>query len=64
MNKKTGEYPVILLDDVMSELDYNRQNYILNHIKGMQSFITCCDERNVKNLIAGKKFTVKEGNLL
>ncbi len=64
IKKNVGEWPVILLDDVMSELDVTRQNYILNHIKGMQSFITCCDDQNVKNLIAGKKFKVKDGNLL
>ncbi len=64
IRKSTGECPIILLDDVMSELDSNRQNYILNHIKGMQSFITCCDDQSVKNLIAGKKFVVKDGSVL
>jgi len=54
IRKNVGESPVILLDDVMSELDPSRQDFILNHIKGMQSFITCCDESNIKNLIAGK----------
>ena len=38
-----GEPPVLLLDDVMSELDSTRQDYLLNHIGGMQVFITCCD---------------------
>ena len=64
ITKNTGECPIILLDDVMSELDSTRQNYILNHIKGMQSFITCCDDQSVKNLIAGKKFIVKDGSVL
>lgn len=64
IRKNTGECPIILLDDVMSELDATRQNYILNHIKGMQSFITCCDDQSVKNLIAGKKFVVKNGSVL
>ena len=64
ITKNTGECPIILLDDVMSELDATRQNYILNHIKGMQSFITCCDDQTVKNLIAGKKFMVKNGSVL
>ena len=35
------ETPVLLLDDVLSELDENRQNYILNNIKGIQTIITC-----------------------
>ncbi len=61
INKISGEYPVFLLDDVMSELDPERQNYILNHIKGIQSFITCCDPSNVANLEKGKIITVKNG---
>ena len=47
----------------MSELDPNRQNFILNHVKDMQVFLTCCDPSNVKNLIAGKIFSVKEGRV-
>lgn len=57
----SGEYPVCLLDDVMSELDPARQNYVLNHIKGMQSFLTCCDPSNTKGLQNGKIFEIKGG---
>ena len=64
IRENVGECPVFLLDDIMSELDPNRQNFILNHIKGMQTFLTCCDPSNVKNLKAGKIFTVKEGKIL
>ena len=42
--------PVILLDDVMSELDVKRKKYILNFLKDMQCFITCCDETYFKDL--------------
>lgn len=63
IKKNVGECPVCLLDDVMSELDPERQNFILNHIKGMQTFLTCCDPDNVKNLKAGKIFSVKEGKI-
>lgn len=59
--EKTGEYPVILLDDVMSELDESRQNYILNNIKGRQVFLTCCEENNFKNLYEGKIIKIKNG---
>jgi len=52
------------LDDVMSELDPSRQDFILNHIKGMQTFLTCCDPSNIKNLKAGKIFNVKEGKVI
>ena len=36
----SGEKPVLLLDDVFSELDKSRQNYLLNAISGFQSFVT------------------------
>lgn len=58
------EQPVALLDDVMSELDETRQNYILNHIKDWQVFITCCDPANVQNLISGKKFEMSKGKVM
>ena len=63
IRKKTGECPVILLDDVMSELDKTRQNFVLNHIEGMQSFLTCCDESNIENLKSGKKFIIRNGGI-
>jgi DNA replication and repair protein RecF len=47
----------------MSELDKTRQNFVLNHIEGMQSFLTCCDESNIENLKSGKKFTVRNGGV-
>ncbi|MGN0375310.1 MAG: DNA replication/repair protein RecF [Butyrivibrio sp.] len=37
----TGDKPVLLLDDVLSELDSNRQNYLLNSINDVQTIITC-----------------------
>lgn len=61
---KCNEYPVILLDDVMSELDETRQNFVLNHIKGKQSFITCCDPKSVERLQFGKIIRVKGGEVL
>lgn len=60
----TGEKPVILLDDVMSELDVSRQDYILNHIKGRQVFITCCDPSTVLRLIDGKTFNISKGEIV
>ncbi len=63
IKKNTGESPICLMDDVMSELDPERQNFILNHIKDMQVFLTCCDPSNVKNLKAGKIFNVINGSV-
>jgi DNA replication and repair protein RecF len=38
-----GEAPLLLLDDVLSELDEARQRYVLDHIGNGQTFITCCE---------------------
>lgn len=56
-----GERPVVLLDDVMSELDQSRQDYLLNHIEGWQVFITCCDPDTVGRLEGGAVFQVEGG---
>lgn len=58
-----GEKPVILLDDVMSELDNKRKDYILNSIKDFQVFITCCEPSDVLKLSKGKKFEVIDGRV-
>jgi DNA replication and repair protein RecF len=42
--EKTGEYPVFLLDDILSELDTRRKNYILSGIQGKQVLITTCEK--------------------
>lgn len=55
------EKPVILLDDVLSELDSSRQNYLINKIKGRQVFITCCENDAAKRLCEGKIFHVNNG---
>lgn len=41
VKESTGDTPILLLDDVLSELDKNRQNYLLNHIHDIQAMITC-----------------------
>ena len=59
----TGEDPVVLLDDVMSELDQNRQDYILNRIRDFQVFITCCDISNTLRMESGRIFSVEGGRV-
>lgn len=56
-----GEYPVMLLDDVLSELDEKRRRFILNNIEDMQVIITCCDEKSVTDMTEGKIFRMKNG---
>lgn len=60
----TSQQPVALLDDVMSELDISRQNYILNHIKDWQVFITCCEKHTISQLKEGKSFQIKNGKVI
>lgn len=59
----TGEYPVLLLDDVLSELDLSRQNFILSSIDGIQTIITMTGYENIeKRLIEGARvFQIKAG---
>lgn len=47
IKETTGEYPVLLLDDVLSELDQKRQGYILNSVKNIQTIITCTDALDI-----------------
>ena len=62
--EETGEWPVLLLDDVLSELDHRRQAFVLNRIRGGQVFITCCEEEKLDGLEGGKAFHVHEGKLI
>lgn len=64
LKQMTDIEPIALLDDVMSELDEKRQDYILNHIKNWQVFITCCDKEAILKLKDGKTFHIEKGNLL
>ena len=51
----------MLLDDVLSELDSGRQNFILNEIRSGQVMITCCETEKVTT--AGRVFEIKSGCL-
>lgn len=44
MKEETGENPVLLLDDVMSELDKHRQVFLFDSVKDVQTFVTCTDK--------------------
>lgn len=62
--KETGEYPILLLDDIMSELDNIRQDFVLNKIENMQIFITCTDKERFKNLQKGKFIEIEKGRVI
>ena len=63
IEKVTGESPVVLLDDVMSELDEGRQTFILNYLNNWQVFITCCDPSQLLRSKKGKAFEVADGKI-
>lgn len=63
LEENIGESPIIILDDVMSELDKNRQDYILNSLCGRQIFISCCSEETVELSKKGKVFEIENGKI-
>lgn len=69
VKSEVGEYPVLLLDDVMSELDLKRQNYLIKNLKNIQTFITTTsmdalkDTLNLKENEEGKVFAVSKGEV-
>ncbi|MCR5508312.1 MAG: DNA replication/repair protein RecF [Lachnospiraceae bacterium] len=65
VERLTGSTPILLLDDVLSELDSNRQNYLLNSIKDIQTIVTCTglDEFINSRIEINKIFNITEGTV-
>ena len=63
MLEETGEYPILLLDDVLSELDAKRQSFVLNRIAGGQTLITCCEDESITERTGGHVITIKNGTI-
>ena len=61
MRRETGEEPLLLLDDVLSELDPGRQDFVLNQIESGQVFITCCEPGRFTKL--GQTIEICKGNV-
>ena len=62
MGREWSEEPVLLLDDVLSELDPGRQDFVLNQIVSGQVFITCCEPGRFTKL--GKTIEICKGNVI
>ena len=62
MGSQTGEEPVLLLDDVLSELDPGRQDFVLNKIRTGQVFITCCEPGRFTQI--GQTVQIKKGKIV
>ncbi|MGN0704633.1 MAG: DNA replication/repair protein RecF [Lentihominibacter sp.] len=65
IEEETGEKPVLLLDDVLSELDNDRQTYLINSLGENQMFITTTDlsGKVARALPEGKVFKISSGNV-
>lgn len=60
---ETGEAPILLLDDVLSELDVKRQEFVLNRIGGGQTLISCCEDEGISRRTGGKVLFVEKGRI-
>ena len=63
-SETVGEYPVVLLDDVMSELDVSRRDYLLNNLRDRQLIMTCCDKAYFKTLGRGIGARIQNGEVV
>ena len=59
----SGEYPVLVLDDVMSELDLPRRKKLVEHIQGMQTLITCTHTNRVLYGKSSNKIRIENGKI-
>ena len=60
---ETGETPVLLLDDVLSELDSARQEFVLNRIGGGQTLVSCCEAASVERMTGGRVLYMDKGRV-
>lgn len=63
MREQMGEWPMLMLDDVMSELDPGRRRQLVSRLKGVQTFITCTDIADLAGAGVGKMWRVENGAL-
>ena len=63
MRETMGEWPMLMLDDVMSELDPSRRRQLVSHLKGIQTFITCTDPDDLAGAEVGRMWRVSGGEL-
>ncbi len=59
--EKSDDYPIMILDDILSELDSYRRGFIINHIDKLQTFITSCNISDIDKISDGRMWNVKNG---
>lgn len=63
MHALCGEWPLLMLDDVMSELDPHRRRMLLTHLPGVQTIVTCTDHSDLAGAQIGQLVRVAGGTL-
>ena len=58
-----GEYPVFLLDDILSELDMHRQSFLLSLISDRQIIITSCIDETLKSFPQANQICIRNGKV-
>lgn len=61
IRRKNKTCPVVILDDILSELDHVRRNFVINNIEKSQVFITCCNIDDLSSLKNGKTWVTENG---
>ena len=61
--RERGEPPVLMLDDVMSELDPQRRRQLIGRIDRMQTFVTCTDISDLAGAPQGRIYEIRDGRL-
>lgn len=63
MRGEAGEWPILMLDDVMSELDPNRRRQLVTYLNGVQTLITCTDVEDLAGAEIGAMFEVNAAQI-
>ena len=63
MKGQMGEWPVLMLDDVMSELDPERRRLLVSHLNDVQTLITCTDKNDLAGAQVGKLLNVRAATI-
>jgi DNA replication and repair protein RecF len=66
IKEEIGEYPILLLDDVLSELDNKRKGFLINYIQDIQTIITTTDDYEINKIAKNykkRKFYIKKGKI-
>lgn len=61
IRRKNKTWPVIILDDILSELDFVRRGFVINNIDNSQVFITCCNMDDLSALNGGRAWHTENG---